>query len=224
MPTNSAEGIRWDLSDLFSSHDDPRIEATLADCRAEAEGFALRYRGKIVSMKPSDLLSAVKQLEQIEDSLSRVANYSSLLYSADSMKPEYQDLDQRVEQRVTEIRNLLLFLELEWLALEDEVAEHYLNAPELENYRHFLSSIRRFRSHKLSEAEEKVVNEKDNTGRNAFGRLFSEITSALSFKLDRSGKKEELTLSEMLALLHDPDRDVRRNAMETVYRGLSAHR
>jgi oligoendopeptidase F len=140
------------------------------------------------------------------------------------MKPEYQDLDQRVEQRVTEIRNLLLFFELEWLALEDEVAEHYLNAPELQNYRHFLSSIRRFRSHKLSEAEEKVVNEKDNTGRNAFGRLFSEITSALSFTLDRSGKKEELTLSEMLALLHDPDRDVRRNAMETVYRGLSAHR
>jgi oligoendopeptidase F len=224
MPTNSAEGIRWDLSDLFSSHDDPRIEATLDDCRAEAEGFALRYRGKIVSMKPSDLLLAVKQLEQIEDSLSRVANYSSLLYSADSMKPEYQDLDQRVEQRVTEIRNLLLFFELEWLALEDEVAEHYLNAPELQNYRHFLSSIRRFRSHKLSEAEEKVVNEKDNTGRNAFGRLFSEITSALSFTLDRSGKKEELTLSEMLALLHDPDRDVRRNAMETVYRGLSAHR
>jgi len=223
MP-NSAEGIRWDLSDLFSSHDDPRIEATLDDCRAEAEGFALRYRGKIATIKPGDLLAALKQLEQIEDSLSRVANYSSLLYSADSARPEYQDLEQRVEQRITEIRNLLLFFELEWLELEEKAAARHLSARELKNYTHFLSSIRRFRPHKLSEAEEKVVNEKDNTGRNAFGRLFSEITSTLSFPLERGGKTEELTLSEILALLHDPERDVRRGAMETVYRGLSAHR
>ena len=224
MPNNSAEGIRWDLSDLFSSHDDPRIDETLDDCRSEAEGFALRTRGKVASLKPGELLAAVKELEQIEDSLSRVANYSSLLYSADSMKPEYQDLDQRVEQRATEIRNLLLFFELEWLALDDAAAERYLRAPELKNYTHFLSSIRRFRPHKLSEAEEKIVNEKDNTGRNAFGRLFSEITSALSFSLERDGKTEDLTLSEVLALLHDPNRETRRSAMETVYRGLAGHR
>jgi oligoendopeptidase F len=224
MATSSAEGIRWDLSDLFSSYDDPRIDETLDACRSEAEGFALRTRGKVANLKPGELLAAVKELEQIEDSLSRVANYSSLLYSADSMKPEFQDLDQRVEQRVTEIRNLLLFFELEWLALGDAAAERYLGAPELKNYRHFLSSIRRFRPHKLTEAEEKIVNDKDNTGRNAFGRLFSEITSALTFSLERHGKTEELTLSEVLALLHDPDREVRRSAMETVYRGLAGRR
>ena len=224
MGSSSAEGIRWDLSDLFSSHDDPRIEGSLDDCRAEAEGFALRYRGKIAALGPDDLLSALKQLEQIEDTLSRVANYSSLLYSADSAKPEYQDLEQRVEQRVTEIRNLLLFFELEWLDLTEEEAERYFHAPVLKNYTHYLKSIRRFRAHKLTEAEEKIVNEKDNTGRNAFGRLFSEITSTLSFSLERHGKKEELTLSEILALLHDPEREIRRAAMETVYRGLATHR
>lgn len=224
MGSSSAEGIRWDLSDLFSSHNDPRIEGSLDDCRAEAEGFALRYRGKIATLGPDDLLSALKQLEQIEDTLSRVANYSSLLYSADSAKPEYQDLEQRVEQRVTEIRNLLLFFELEWLDLTEEEAERYFHAAVLQNYTHYLKSIRRFRAHKLTEAEEKIVNEKDNTGRNAFGRLFSEITSTLSFSLERHGKKEELTLSEILALLHDPEREIRRAAMETVYRGLATHR
>jgi oligoendopeptidase F len=224
MGSSSAEGIRWDLSDLFSSHDDPRIEGSLDDCRAEAEGFALRYRGKIATLAPDELLSALKRLEQIEDTLSRVGNYSSLLYSADSARPEYQDLEQRVEQRVTEIRNLLLFFELEWLDLTDEEAERHFHAPALKNYTHYLKSIRRFRPHKLTEAEEKIVNEKDNTGRNAFGRLFSEITSTLTFSLERHGKTEELTLSEVLALLHNPEREIRRAAMETVYRGLSTHR
>jgi oligoendopeptidase F len=225
MAANSAEGIRWDLSDLFVSHDDPRIEETLDECRTQAESFALRLRGKIsrADLTATELLGALKELEEIEDTLSRAATYSSLLYSADSLRPEYQDLEQRVEQRVTEIKNLLLFFELEWLELNDEAAQRFTRDPALTNYAHYLKSLRRFRPHKLSEPEEKIVNEKDNTGRNAFGRLFSEITSALTFSLEREGKKEELTLSEILALFHEPDRELRRNAMETLYRELSAH-
>ena len=112
MATNSAEGIRWDLSDLFSSRDDPRIEAMLKDCLARAESFANLFRGTIntaAGPTPEHLLQGLNQLEEIEESLSRVANYSSLLYAADSLKPEYQDLEQKVEQRVTEVKNLLLF-------------------------------------------------------------------------------------------------------------------
>ncbi len=226
MTSNSAEGIRWDLSDLFSSHDDPRIEATLNECRARAEDFSSRFRGKISQLEgltPKELLHGLKELEEIEDGLSRVASYSSLLYAADSLKPEFQDLEQRVEQRVTEVRNLLLFFELEWLELNGDAAERLIHDPVLEPYGHYLGSLRRFRPHKLSEPEEKVINEKDNTGRNAFGRLFSEITSALTFSLEREGKKEELTLSELLALLHEPERELRRRAMETLYQELSHH-
>lgn len=223
MAANSAEGVRWDLSDLFAAHDDPRIEATLDECRAWAESFALRFRGKIRSLNAGDLAGALKGLEGIEDALGRVSTYSSLLYAADSARAEYQDLEQRVEQRVTEVKNLLLFFELEWLDLEDDAAEDLLRNPALKNYAHYLRALRRFRPHKLSEAEEKIVNQKDNTGRNAFGRLFSEITSTLSFSLERGGKSEELTLSEILALLHDPDRDTRALAMRTLYRGLAGH-
>src|SRR5258706_924225 len=223
MAGNSAEGIRWDLSDLFASHDDPRIEETLDACRTEAESFALRFKGRLSSLAAGELLSALKEMEEIQDALSRVATYASLLYCADSLKPEYQDLDQKVEQRATEIQNLLLFFDLEWLALDDRAAERFIRDPALKNYVHYLTSLRRFRPHKLSEPEEKIVNEKDTTGRSAFGRLFSEITSALTFPLEKDGKTEELTLSEMLALLHEPDREVRRRALETVYDGLSAH-
>lgn len=223
MASNSAEGIRWDLSDLFSSYDDPRIEVTLSDCRARAENFSGRFRGKIKDLAPEEFLEGLKELEEIEEALSRVGSYASLLYASDSLRPEYQDLEQKVEQRVTEIRNLLLFFELEWLELDDPVAERSMRDPALKAYSHYLKNLRRFRPHRLSEPEEKIVNEKDNTGRNAFGRLFSEITSGLTFPLEREGKKEELTLSEILALFHEPDRELRQRAMETLYQELSRH-
>ena len=226
MANNSAAGIRWNLSDLFAAHDDPRIEATLISCRVGAEKFAGRFRPAFdnpQALTAEILLRALQELEIVYEALGRVGSYAGLLYAADTSRPEYQDLDQRVEQRSTEIRNLLLFFELAWLKIDDDIANKLIKDEQLKDYRHFLSSMRRYRPHTLSESEEKLLNEKDNTGRNAFGRLFSEMTSSLVFKLDRDGKTEELNLSQILSLLHEPDRELRQRAMETVYRELSQH-
>ncbi|MGH7844272.1 MAG: M3 family oligoendopeptidase, partial [Candidatus Binatia bacterium] len=218
----SAPGTRWDLSDLFSAHTDPRIEASLDTCRKGAEAFA-RFRNTLAThgSNAAHLLEILKELEQIEETISRVATYSSLLYAADSLAPEYQNLEQRVEQRVTEIRNLTLFFHLEWMELDNETAERLIRDPALEPYRHYLQVARYFRPHKLTEAEEKIVNEKEMTGRSAFGRLFSEITSSLTFRLEEEGKQSELTLSEILSRLYRPDRAVREQAWKTLFAELS---
>jgi oligoendopeptidase F len=226
MATNSAEGIRWNLSDLYTSHDDPRIDATLRDCHARAEAFAQRFRSAMKQPKTliaATLLQALNELEAIYEALGRVGSYSGLLYAADTANPDYQDLEQRVEQRSTEIRNKLLFFELEWLKFDDEVADRLIADPLLKTYKHYLVNLRRYRAHTLSEPEEKVINERDNTGRNAFGRLFSEITSALTFTIEKGNKTEDLNLSQILSLLHEPDRALRQRAMDTLYEELSQH-
>jgi oligoendopeptidase F len=226
MNTNSAEGIRWDLSDLYAAHDDPRIDLTIKDCHARGERFADRFRGLMQAretLTAVSLLQGLRELEIIYESLGRVGSYAGLLYAADTAKPEYQDLAQRVEQRSTEIRNLLLFFELEWLKFDDTIASRLMADPALEAYRHYLISLRRYRAHTLTELEEKVINDRDNTGRNAFGRLFSEITSSLTFAFEKQGKKADLNLSQILSLLHEPDRGLRQSAMETLYQGLSQH-
>lgn len=224
MSTNSAAGVRWDLSDLFAAHDDPKIDATLTDCQQRAQDFAERFRFDAQNeLSAGKLRAALEELAIIYEALGRVGSYAGLLYAADTARPEYQDLDQRVEQRSTEIRNLLLFFELDWLKLEDDVARRLLADPELSEFRHYLESMRRYRPHTLSEPEEKILNERDNTGRNAFGRLFSEVTSALTFPLERDGRSEDLNLSQILSLLHESDRALRRRAMETLYEGLAKH-
>lgn len=223
---SSAEGIRWNLNDLFTAADDPQIETTLADCRTRAEAFAKRVRPLMQNpqtLGAEDLLRALADLEIIYEALGRVGSYAGLLYAADTANPVHQDLEQKVEQRSTEVRNLLLFFELEWLKFDDQTADRLLGNERLKSYAHYLRNLRRYRPHTLTEPEEKIVNEKNNTGPNAFGRLFSEITSALLFTLDIDGKQEPRNLSQMLSLLHDPDRALRQRAMETLYRGLSEH-
>ena len=223
---SSAEGIRWNLNDLFTAADDPQIENTLGDCRTRAEAFAKRVRPLMQNpqtLGAEDLLRALTDLEIIYEALGRVGSYAGLLYAADTANPVHQDLEQKVEQRSTEVRNLLLFFELEWLKFDDQTADRLLENERLKSYAHYLRNLRRYRPHTLTEPEEKVVNEKNNTGPNAFGRLFSEITSALLFTLNIDGKQEPRNLSQMLSLLHNPDRALRQRAMETLYRGLSEH-
>ena len=59
-----------------------------------------------------------------------------------------------------------------------------------------------------SEAEEKILAEKDVTGRAAWVRFFSELTGNLRYPYGG----ESLTQSAILAKLYQPDREVRRSA------------
>ena len=166
IQTLSAVGVRWDLSDLFASHDDPRIQDTLADCRARAQAFAQRYRGTINiagGPEPQHMQGAIRELEELQEALGRVGAFAGLTYASDTSRPEYRDLRERVELQTTEIGNLILFFELEWIGLPEDVADRLMGAPVLVGYRHYLRRSRRFRPHILSEPEEQLLNERDNT-------------------------------------------------------------
>jgi oligoendopeptidase F len=224
--TAEARGVTWDLSDLFAGADDPRINETLDRVKADAEAFAQRYRGKVNVPGGPDaatLLAGITELEDIWERAGRVAAYAHLLYDTDTRDLAARDLQQKVELRLTELRNLLLFFELEWLELEDDVAQRLIGDPVLRPYAHYLQRERLFRPHRLSEAEEKVVNEKDVTGANAWQRLHTELTSSLVFRLEYRGEVRELNLSQVLALAHEPDRELRRAAHDTLYGVLSSH-
>ncbi len=224
IQTFSAAGIRWDLGDLFASHDDPRIQATLADVLERAHGFAQRYRDTIRvpgGPDPTLLLAAMRELEALEGDLKRVAFFADLLYASDTSRPEHRDLKEQVELAATEIGNLVLFFDLEWMDLPDEAAARLLTHPTLAGYRHHLFRLRQVRPHRLSEPEERLLNDRDNTGRRAFARLFTELTTALRFPLERNGRPETVTMSEVLALVHHKEREVRRRAYETLFNVLS---
>jgi oligoendopeptidase F len=90
-----------------------------------------------------------------------------LRFSVDTADPATGALLQRVQEQGTGIETALLFFELEWAALDDERAEALLAAEGLDFARHHLRTSRRYRPHLLSEPEEKILAEKQLTGRSA---------------------------------------------------------
>jgi len=226
MDDNFAAGVTWDLSDLYAGPDDPRIVGDLDDALEAARGFAATYRGKIADPAgPSATMvaEAVAAMESILEQAGKACVYAELLHAADVGPARHGALVALTQEKASAVRQELLFFELEWLALDDAVAGAVLEHPACAARRHFLGSLRRYRPHVLSEPQEKILEEKANTGPRAFSRLFDEVLSSLQFEVEVGGSSQCLNESGVLALLHDSRRDVRRAAAAALTRGLETN-
>src|SRR5574341_441043 len=217
-----AEGVTWNLSDLYLELNDPHIEKEIEDAFSQAKSFEEKYRGKINSetITPTFLLQAVKELESISEQTGKLISYAYLMFAADTSNPKHGAFLHSIQKKTTEIRKHLMFFELEWIALPDEIANHLLDDEVLSRYRHFLQNERRYKPHKLSEPEEKILDEKANTGSRAFMRLFDEVINNIRFKVKLDGRIKHLTEPETLALLYDTDRNKRKAGAIGLTKGL----
>lgn len=222
----SAVGVAWNLRVFFDGPTDPRIETALIEASTRVDAFEARYRGTIKAPggpSAGHLLAALQEAEKLQSKLVQISAYSSLVYAADTTKDAHRVLVQHIEETMTALRNKLLFFDLEWLEVADADAEKLVNDPALANYKHYLLSERRFKPHTLSEPEEKLMNDKAMTGISAWQKLFTEVTSALRYKVEKDGQVKELNQGQMLALLRDPVRDTRQKAFDSLYSTLQAN-
>src|SRR6476619_1732716 len=189
--TDHVQDVAWDLDPLVDGEGEAGADRLLAEADERAAAFAAAHQGKVADLD------------------GRAGSYAGLRFAVDTADPANGALMARVQEQGTQVETKLLFFELEWAALDDDRVEELLQADGLETSRHHLRTIRRYRPHLLSEPEERLLSEKSVTGRDAWTRLFSELTSAVRVHLDDS-TEDGVQLDVALSRLVSPDRDVRR--------------
>ena len=198
----------WDLTDLYPAPDSPAVEADFVRAAEAAKAFAATYAGRLATLSGAAFAVAMAEFERIEEVLGRLMSYAQLLFSGDSTDAAIGRFYQTVNERVTAISSDLLFFSLELNRLDDAVLEQKLATPEAARWRPWLRDLRVFRPHQLSDELEKLLHEKEVTGRSAWSRLFDETMAAL--RVPVAG--EELTVTDALNKLSDRDRSVREAA------------
>ncbi|MBV9412827.1 MAG: M3 family oligoendopeptidase [Acidimicrobiia bacterium] len=207
-----AEDVRWDLTHLYGDPDGEEVHDDLIAAEQMSEGLHSRLHGRVAELDGVGLADAVEELQAIQEHVEKAQTYAFLHFATDTSDPERGAFLQHVEEHATEVATKLLFFELEWAAVPDERAERLLADPALDEWRHFLNAVRRFRPHLLTEPEEKIVTEKAVTGRSAWVRLFTQVTDSISVDLDG----DQTTLEQALAKLYLPDRAARQRAGSAV--------
>lgn len=198
----------WDLGDLYPDSESPAVTRDFVDAERQARAFASDYAGKLADMSGGALAEAIGRYEQIEQTLGRLASYAQLLFAEDSSRAENGRFYQTVSERVTAISSHMIFFTLELNRLEDAVLEAKLKDPALAHWQPWLRDLRVFRPHQLSDELEKLLHEKEVTGRSAWSRLFDETIAGMRVPVNG----EELTVTDALNKLSDRDRSVREAA------------
>ena len=207
-----AEDVAWDLSDLYDSGDDPRIEQHVREVEEAAAAFRQRYYGRIAELSVAELVEAIGERERIESIFTRAIYYAHLWFSTDMADSQRGALLARLTEKGAVIDTQLLFFGLELADLDDAAADALLADPALERWDHWLRSVRKFRPYILTEPEEKIITEKSVSGVSAWDRLYDELLGALRVDFDGA----EISFEEAMSKLYSGDRDVRRRASEAV--------
>jgi oligoendopeptidase F len=150
FPKGSA-GYHFDFSRIFAS-----AEAERADRTVLAREIEQLHAMRGSATRDADrLLLALQRNDDVQIKLARHATYLYLRYAVDTRDEKSRDEGDALEADADAQR---AFLKDEILALTDERLAQLLAAqPTLETYRYAIDSIRRWRPHTLSEAEEKLM-------------------------------------------------------------------
>lgn len=207
---------RWNLSELFPSFDSPELQAAFDNVEEQVTSFE-GVRNKLSpDMDEETFLDVVRASEATTRIVNKIYAFTGLSFSSDTQDQTAQTYMARVQQFAAEMQNRTLFFSLWWKELDDANAQRLMAVSG--DYRYYLETMRHFKPHTLSEAEEKIINIKDVTGVGALETLYDAITNRYVFKLDVNGETKELTRGQLMAYVQGSDADLRAKAYQELYR------
>lgn len=216
--TDSAEQVRWDLSDLYNHPDDSRLHQDKQNILERAEAFAKRYRDNVVDLDPQELFAALEEREELEAMRMRVNAYCTLSWTIDTRDPTlgklYSDNDA-FQAGVTQ--NLRAF-EQAWVSAPVSVERH-LDEPRLKRYRHYLTRLRLMQAHVLPEREEALLTQLSLSGSEGWVRFYEESSTRWQYLL---GDKL-VSSSDVEEAMSSQDRETRKRASGAVHQTLEAN-
>lgn len=207
----------WALEDLYASDADWMKDLEkLKSMLPQIESF----RGKLGKSADS-LLELLKLQDELTVLLDRFSNYSLRKADEDTKNTTYQGYKDQTMSIYVAISSAFSFAEPEILDIPDNVLkDFYEKKPELNQYRRYLNDILRKKAHILSDAEEKILAAAGDLAQSP-DDIFSLLNDAdMTFDsvTDIEGNRLAVTHASFIPLMHNYDRNVRKDAFESLYR------
>jgi len=214
----------WDLSDLYSSPEDPKIAEDFARGASDVKELA-KLQGQFVSARanPERLGLLIDQAaglyEKAMDDMGGALAYATLASTIDRENTRIAKMQSDLGTQAAMISADSLFLSLELNQLEDWEIENALKAAaRAQKWRPWLRRIRASRPHELTPELERLMLER-MPAVGQWTRLFDETLTRLRARVG----KESLTLNEALTRLSAPQASARKAAAIGLSAALKEH-
>ena len=210
----------WAIEDLYPS--DEAWEAELEALTRDSETLA-SYAGRL-GESAETLYNYLYTMEQVNARGELLGNYCMRKSDEDTRNATYQAMSGKFMGVYVALSAATSFETPEIMAISDETLLHYYNVyPQLERYRRYLTDLRRKKEHILSPAEEKLLaaaGELAQTPDTVYG-MFADADLTFADAMDAEGKPHPISQGTFVACQESPDRTLRKNAYESLYKGFA---
>ena len=210
------EAYRWDLESLFA--DDEEWADAYEAVESDVPGLA-EFEGQLTD----DAATLSRFFEEYERLMREVANvytYARLRSDENTQNSDAQAMVTRAKALATRANSTTSFIEPEIQQLDnDDVQALMADEPGLEQYEHYFDDILRQKPHTRSPEVETLLAELGEvTG--APGEIYNMLSNAdMTFPTVEGpdGEDTQITLSNFVSLLKDPDRAFRQRVYEAYF-------
>ncbi|MBS0630255.1 MAG: oligoendopeptidase F [Verrucomicrobia bacterium] len=158
-----------------------------------------------------------------ERKISKLYTYAHMRHDEDLANEAHKKGYNLISTIYYEFAQELSWAEPEILALSDEIIKSYLKDPVLADYHFYLERVVRLKAHTLSSESEELIalaGKALSTSPTAFSAFNNADLKFPAIK-DSKGQTQELTHGKYLLYLRSKDRELRKNAFQTLHRTFS---
>ena len=213
------EQYRWKLEDIYSN--EQLWEKDFQSIKSYVEKMLI-YRGRVIESS-GNLYQTLELQNKISVLLEKISAYAMLKKDQNTGDQHNQGLYDRAIALAVQVEGELSFISPEILKLDAKKIEAYfMEEKGLNIYRHFLENLNRQKKHYRSPEEEEIMALSGEVI-HAPNTIFGLLTNAdIEFpEVVADGKKIRLTQGNFTEFMHDPDRNLRRQAHNGLYKTYS---
>ena len=206
----------WDLSDLYSGPEDIELENTILEIDNLTEDFHRRYFTSVEILSIDELADSIIKYEKIIDLLGKVSSYAQLYHSQNISNERRGRFYQNISDRLNSLSGRILFFPISINKLDGDILNKISKNNKAKKYLSWVRDLRVFKEYELDERTEKLIHEKNISARSAWIRLFDEVESSITCRIEGN----VFSLTEALHIMSDPESNKRKKAAKAIGKSL----
>ncbi|OCH27168.1 oligoendopeptidase F [Aliivibrio fischeri] len=208
----------WDLSIAFQSLQDPKLKQTISQLEQQIADFPQLDSDAAISQ----LQHAILMKEAITVNLATVASYANCIASVDSANNEAKALVNHMTKLGSALSQVFSpFLDSIVNSPLEQFEQIISENEGLNAHRFLLEEERKLVENRLSVKEEQLLSAMSVDGKNAWGKLYDNITGSMKVTLKLAdGTEEVMGLSQAASILYGSDTLRREPAWRAIQQGM----
>ena len=207
--------LNWSLKELYTSFNSEEFQEDM-ECLTEVIEEINKWTEIII--KDTDcakvkLEGYVERFSVLADLITKIGSFIELSISVNTKDEEALRYSDILEKKLTKIVEAETKLN-KWISSIENIDEVINESILLKDHEFILKEIVEKSKYLLTDREEAIIANMQNTGSNAWGKLKDNLISTLKVEINEDGKIKEYPLTVVLNMAYDKDEKVRKRAYE----------